>query len=169
MLTVSNETISFHMPITHHGKKKASCLLVCLIASISENQIFILTSKVSEKLTFLPSDKHKQLWVSGGKNVSYNKKFKYVSNAFTNFLGDLTYLMTLMFPLITKLYKFKNKKKQQNIKPSSAGIYLVKVNNKNTRMKHQIHQNDSNDVVLVSLTLTLNIFHTLFQCFYCYL
>ena len=40
-----------------------------------------------------------------------------------------------MFPLITKLYKFKNNKKK-NIKPSSAGIYLVKVNNKNTRMKH---------------------------------
>ena len=30
------------------------------------------------------------------------------------------------------------------------------------------HQNDAKDVVLVSL-LTLNIFHTLFLCFYCQL
>ena len=30
----------------------------------------------------------------------------------------------------------------------------------------QRHQNDANDVVLVSLLLTLNIFHTLFWYFY---
>ena len=31
------------------------------------------------------------------------------------------------------------------------------------------HQNDAKDVVLASLLLTLNIFHTLFLCFYCQL
>ena len=29
------------------------------------------------------------------------------------------------------------------------------------------HQNDANGVVLVSLLLTLNIFHALFKCLYC--
>ena len=40
---------------------------------------------------------------------------------------------------------------------------MFKFNNKNTKTKCEIY------VVLVSLLLTLNIFHTLFQCFYCYL
>ena len=38
-----------------------------------------------------------------------------------------------------------------------VGIYLLKVNNRNTRTSC-----DLNDVVLVFLLLTLNIFHTLF-------
>ena len=38
-----------------------------------------------------------------------------------------------------------------------AGIYLLKVNSKNTRTRCEI----------MSLLLTLNIFRTLFQCFYC--
>ena len=53
-------------------------------------------------------------------------------------------------------------------------IYPFKVNNRNTRTRCEIcskstkrHQNDANGVVLVSLLLTLNIFHTLFSCFYC--
>ena len=48
-----------------------------------------------------------------------------------------------------------------------AGIYLLKVMNRNTRTKCEIcsklkyrHQNDV-DVVLVSCLFTLNIFHTL--------
>ena len=37
----------------------------------------------------------------------------------------------MMFPLFTKLYKFKKKQQQkQNIKPSTVGIYLLKVNNR---------------------------------------
>ena len=57
--------------------------------------------------------------------------------------------------------------------PYPAGIYLLKVNNRNTRKKvwnmfkvnnkdtkTTPHQNDANGVVLVSLLLTLNIFHT---------
>ena len=55
-----------------------------------------------------------------------------------------------------------------------AGIYLIKVNNRNTRTRWKIcsklakrHQNDANGVVKMSLLLTLNIFHILFQCFYC--
>ena len=47
-----------------------------------------------------------------------------------------------------------------------AGIYLLKVNDKNTRTRCEIcsklHQNDANSDALVSLLLTLNIFHTLF-------
>ena len=31
----------------------------------------------------------------------------YSWNAFSNFLGDLTYLLIMMFPLFTKLYKLK--------------------------------------------------------------
>ena len=45
-------------------------------------------------------------------------------------------------------------KNQKNSNP--AGIYLLKVNNKNTRTP------DANVVVMVSLLLTLNIFHTFF-------
>ena len=45
---------------------------------------------------------------------------------------------------------------------NSANIYLFKFNNKD-------HQNHVNDVVLVSLLLTLNRFHTLFWCSYCWL
>ena len=47
-------------------------------------------------------------------------------------------------------------------------IYLFKVNNRNTRTRceyvqiKQRHQNDAIGVVLVSLLLTFNIFHTLF-------
>ena len=53
-----------------------------------------------------------------------------------------------------------------------ANIYLFQVNNKNTKKifskstKQLKHQNDVNDFVLVSLLLTLNLFHTLFWCFY---
>ena len=51
-----------------------------------------------------------------------------------------------------------------NWKLFSAGIYLLKVNNRNTRTRCEIcskltiHQNDDNGVILVSLLLTLNIF-----------
>ena len=52
----------------------------------------------------------------------------------------------------------------------AANICLFKVRNKNNRKKCGIcskltkkHQNDVNDVVLVFLLLTLNIFHTFFN------
>ena len=50
----------------------------------------------------------------------------------------------------------------------SAGIYLLKVNNKNTRTRFEICSkliikiNDTNGAILVSLLLTLNIFYTYF-------
>ena len=53
-----------------------------------------------------------------------------------------------------------------------AGKYMSKVNNKN-RTKREIYLtltiNDAIGAtgVLVSLLLTLNIFHNLFYCFYC--
>ena len=58
-----------------------------------------------------------------------------------------------------------------------AGVYLFKVNSGNTRRKCEIcskltiinHQNDVNDVILLSLLLTLNKFDTLFCCFHCWL
>ena len=45
-------------------------------------------------------------------------------------------------------------------------------NNKNTRMRNindKVNNKDTVDVVLVSLLLTLNTFHFLLQCFYCWL
>ena len=54
-----------------------------------------------------------------------------------------------------------------NHKPSqtqlTTNIYLFKVNNGNIRKRHDI------DVFLVFLSLTLNIFHTFFWCFFCWL
>ena len=51
----------------------------------------------------------------------------------------------------------------------SANIYLLKVNRTNTRKRGEIYAkliimswNEVNDVVLVSLLLTLNIFHTFY-------
>ena len=53
-----------------------------------------------------------------------------------------------------------------------AKKYVLKFNNKNTRKICEIyskltkmHQNDVNDVVLVSLLLTLNMFYNLLQVF----
>ena len=60
-------------------------------------------------------------------------------------------------------------------KTNPANIYLFKVNNRNTRKMYEIfseltikQQNDVNEVVLVFLLLTLNIFHTFSKCFYCW-
>ena len=54
-----------------------------------------------------------------------------------------------------------------------AGIYLLKVNNRNIRTRCEICSKltikATVNVVLVSLLLTLNIFHTLLYCFYCWL
>ena len=57
---------------------------------------------------------------------------------------------------------------------SPAGNYLFKINNRNTRKMCEIcskliirHQNSAIGVVLVSVLLTLNIFHTILYCFYC--
>ena len=56
-----------------------------------------------------------------------------------------------------------------------VGIYLLKVNNKNTKTRCELSielnklqscDNDPRDVVLVLLLLTLNIIYTLF-CLYC--
>ena len=52
-----------------------------------------------------------------------------------------------------------------------AGNYIFEVNNRNTRTRCEICSKLTittvNGVVLVSLLFTLNIFHTLFWCFYC--
>ena len=73
---------------------------------------------------------------------------------------------------------------QNHLRLFPTGIYLLKVNNRNTRARFEIctkltiktpercHSRRSDDViyvVLVYLLLTLNIFHTLFWCFYCLL
>ena len=50
-------------------------------------------------------------------------------------------------------------------KVNPAGIYPLKVNNRNNRTRCEIFSlktPDANGVVLVSLLLTFNIFHTLF-------
>ena len=54
-----------------------------------------------------------------------------------------------------------------------ASIYLLKFHNRNTRTRFEIclkitkTPEGRHGAVLMSLLLTLNIFHTLFQCFYC--
>ena len=80
---------------------------------------------------------------------------------------------------------------KQNLTPSSPhltirqgrlyklypiGIYLLKVNNRNTRTMREICSKLTIKIpewrqwrFLVSLLLTLNRFHTLFWCFYCWL
>ena len=57
-----------------------------------------------------------------------------------------------------------------------AGIHLFKVNNRNNSAMCKIclkltikAPNDVIDFIVVSLLLTLNIFHKLFWCFYCWL
>ena len=58
-----------------------------------------------------------------------------------------------------------------------ASIYLIKVNNRKTRIMCEIclkltiskHQNEVNGVVLLSLVLILNKFHVLFWCFHCWI
>ena len=63
--------------------------------------------------------------------------------------------------------------------PFPASNYMFKVSNRNIRKRYknakQLWYSDAfrwygkrPDVFLVSLLLTLNIFHTLFYCFYCY-
>ena len=48
-------------------------------------------------------------------------------------------------------------------------IYLFEVKNRNTRWKCEICAKLNDDVLLVYLSLTLNILHTFFQRFYCWL
>ena len=55
------------------------------------------------------------------------------------------------------------------LRSQPANIYLFKVKNRNTRKRCETcskltikHQNGFNDIVLVFLLLTLNIFHTIF-------
>ena len=55
---------------------------------------------------------------------------------------------------------------------SPVSIYLLKTNNRGTRTRCEICSKLTIKtlfwcIVLVSLLLTLNIFHTLFYCFYC--
>ena len=48
---------------------------------------------------------------------------------------------------------------------------MFKLNNKDNRIRKvndNVKNKDAADVVLASLLLTLNIFHFLLQCFYCY-
>ena len=68
-----------------------------------------------------------------------------------------------------RTWKFKGFKDMQH----PVDIYLLKVYNRNTRARCEIclklttNSLDDNVVFLVSLLLTLNIFHILFYCFYC--
>ena len=52
-----------------------------------------------------------------------------------------------------------------------AGIYLLKISNRNTRTRSEISSKLAIRIRMMpgSLLLTLNIFHTFFQCFYCLL
>ena len=57
---------------------------------------------------------------------------------------------------------------QEELTANPAGIYLLKANNRNTRARCEICSNLTISFwcLLVLLLLTLNIFLTLFQCFY---
>ena len=56
-----------------------------------------------------------------------------------------------------------NKKTPEQCQWRRSGVFTVNLCSKLTKK----HQNNANGVVLVSLLLTLNIFQTLFYCFYC--
>ena len=68
-------------------------------------------------------------------------------------------------------YLRKTRRFQSN-NNNPAGIYLLKFNYRNTRTTYKQGEicsklTTTDDAVLVSLLLTLNIFHNLFYCFYC--
>ena len=58
---------------------------------------------------------------------------------------------------------------KQTITCSKSTIETVKQVVKYVQRKQKRHQNNVDDVVLVSSLLNLNVFHTLFQFFYCWL
>ena len=60
----------------------------------------------------------------------------------------------------------KINKRIENLNIYLPGIYLFKINKGKSRLMCEL-ENDVIDVVLVSLLLTLNRFHTLFWCFCC--
>ena len=49
----------------------------------------------------------------------------------------------------------------------SATIETIEEGVKYVQGQQYKHQNDVSDVVLVFLSLTLNVFHTFFYCYYC--
>ena len=70
----------------------------------------------------------------------------------------------------------KKLKKNHVITTNPAGIYLLKVNNTNTKTRCEICSKltiktpiDANTVALLSLLFTLNMFHIMFWCFCCQL
>ena len=69
--------------------------------------------------------------------------------------------------LLSKLLSLVKMTHEENLR-SLTNIYLFKVINISTREKCDICSKLAiNDVVLVFLLLTSNIFHTFFQCFHC--
>ena len=77
------------------------------------------------------------------------------------------YTEVYLEPACVKYFAFKSHGKfMKKFSRNLFGIYLLKVNNRNTRTRCEICSEltikDTIGVVLVSLLLTLNIFHTLF-------
>ena len=67
-----------------------------------------------------------------------------------------------LLPVVKGLVKIMCDIVTYSANESPSGIYLLKVNDKNTRAKCEICSKLTIDVVLVYLLLNLNIFHTLF-------
>ena len=95
---------------------------------------------------------------------------------FTNTGGTLKKLLSVVFNhlglvSVSIWLKFITKiKNQWTERLYPVGIYLLKANHRNSRTRCEICSKltrCSIGVVLVSLLLTLNIFHTLLLCFYC--
>ena len=94
----------------------------------------------------------------------------YMISSFNIMRPDFSVLLVVKLPLIKfglilfTVWKFEHQKWR-----SPANMYLFKVNNRNTRTRCEIcskltwhHQNDVKDLVVESLLLTLNLFHTFF-------
>ena len=72
----------------------------------------------------------------------------------------------------SRLHNCNRKIHHHNWSRNPANIYLFQVNNRNIRKRCEICLKltiKTPDIVLVVLLSTLNIFHTFFRCFYCWL
>ena len=85
--------------------------------------------------------------------------------------GPISYHWSFSIPSdVFRGVKMETSPKKWFNKPYPVGNYMFKVNNRNSRTRSEICSKltmMTPGVVLVSLLLTLNIFYTLFWCFYC--
>ena len=95
--------------------------------------------------------------------ISFNKTQNYIIRRFKSCLRCVEVVKVENYRQLSQL----------KIRLKAANIYLFKVNNRSTRKRFEIYlkltiktPERRHDVVPVFLSLTLNIFHTSFYCFY---